>query len=46
MKKPECHDRMKQMVPTYDEDLIPAEMAGRQREIAHEAERTLGLRGA
>ena len=40
----EGHARMKQMVPTYDEDLIPAAMADRQRETAHQAERSLGLR--
>ncbi len=38
------YDRMKQMVPTFDEDLIPAESATRQKEVAEEAERTLGLR--
>ncbi|MEM6257358.1 MAG: malate dehydrogenase (quinone) [Planctomycetota bacterium] len=37
------HARMKQMVPTYDEDLIPAEMADRQRETAQQAELSLGL---
>ena len=42
---PEGHERMKQMVPTYDEDLIPAKMADRQRETAREAELSLGLRG-
>lgn len=36
--------RMKRMVPTYDEDLMPADMADRQRETSREAERTLGLR--
>ncbi|MFK7788163.1 MAG: malate dehydrogenase (quinone) [Phycisphaeraceae bacterium] len=41
---PDGHARMKQMVPTYDEDLIPAEMAERQREIAVYAEKSLGLR--
>ena len=41
---PDGHERMKQMVPTYDEDLIPAEMADRQRETATQAERSLGLR--
>jgi len=36
--------RMKQMVPTYDQDLIPASMAERQRAVALEAERSLRLR--
>jgi len=35
---------MKQIVPTYDEDLIPAAQADRQRSIAQDAERTLKLR--
>ena len=43
---PEGHARMKAMVPTFDEDLIPDEMADRQRETAHQAERSLGLRPA
>lgn len=38
------YDRMKQMVPTFDEDLIPAHMAERQREVAEQAELSLGLR--
>ncbi|MGB0768045.1 MAG: malate:quinone oxidoreductase, partial [Phycisphaeraceae bacterium] len=41
---PEGHERMKRMVPTYDEDLIPSDKADRQRAAAAEAERTLGLR--
>jgi len=36
--------RMAQMVPTFDEDLIPAASAARQREIATQAEQTLRLR--
>lgn len=44
LEKPACYDRLKQMVPTFDEDLIPAEMADRQRSIATQAERTLKLR--
>lgn len=38
------HARMKQMVPTYDEDLIPDDSADRQRSVAVEAEQSLGLR--
>jgi len=41
---PDGHARMKEMVPTYDEDLIPTEMADRQRETAAQAEKSLGLR--
>ena len=37
-------DNMKKMVPTFDEDLIPGEMAERQRTIAVDAERALKLR--
>lgn len=38
------HGRMKTMVPTFDEDLIPSDKADRQREVAFQAERSLGLR--
>ena len=41
---PGGYDRMKQMVPTFDEDLIPADKADRQRAVALEAEQSLGLR--
>lgn len=41
---PDGHARMKEMVPTYDEDLIPADKADRQREVAVFAEKSLGLR--
>lgn len=41
---PGGYDRLKAMVPTFDEDLIPADKADRQRQTALEAERSLGLR--
>lgn len=41
---PDGKARMKQMVPTYDEDLIPPSMAERQRVTAIQAEQSLGLR--
>jgi len=37
------YDRMKQMVPTFDEDQIDASKAQRQKAVAEEAERSLKL---
>ncbi|MEN8828953.1 MAG: malate dehydrogenase (quinone) [Lentimonas sp.] len=38
---PEGHNRMKAMVPSYDEDLTQPEMADRQRELSEEAFKSL-----
>tara|TARA_B110000438_G_scaffold246266_1_gene247717 strand:+ start:67 stop:1575 length:1509 start_codon:yes stop_codon:yes gene_type:complete len=39
----EGHQRMKAMIPSYDEDLTDPEMAERQAELNHNAMRSLGL---
>lgn len=38
-----CHERMKAMIPTYDENLIDAGMAERQATVAGEAMKSLGI---
>jgi malate dehydrogenase (quinone) len=40
---PEGHERMKAMIPSYDEDLTQPEMAERQRELSTEAFKSLNL---
>lgn len=40
---PEGHDRMKAMVPSYDEDLTQPEMAARQRELSQQAFKSLKI---
>lgn len=39
----EGHQRMKAMIPTYDEDLIQANMAERQAAVSHEAMKSLQI---
>lgn len=38
-----CQERMKAMIPSYDEDLIPAEKAERQKTLSQEAKRSLQI---
>ena len=38
-----AHERMKQMIPTYDEDLIEADMAERQASVSQEAMSSLDI---
>lgn len=37
------HERMKAMIPTYDEDLVRADMAARQEQVSKEAMKALEL---
>ena len=46
LSNPEGHARMKEMIPTYDEDIKLPEKAGRFREVSQRAEEILGLRKA
>ena len=45
LQEPDCHKRMKAMIPTYDEDLIQADMAERQASVNQEALKSLGIIG-
>jgi len=38
-----CRERMKAMIPSYDEDLTPAEKAERQKTLSQEAKRSLQI---
>lgn len=39
----DCHQRMKDMIPTYDENLVDAELAERQSKVSAEALSSLGI---
>ncbi|MCH2154790.1 MAG: malate:quinone oxidoreductase [Opitutales bacterium] len=43
LKTPEGHSRMKEMIPTYDEDLTQADQAEHQAAVSEDAEGSLGL---
>jgi malate dehydrogenase (quinone) len=46
LASPEGHSRMKEMIPTYDENLKDPENAARFQEISQRADELLGLRRA
>lgn len=43
LENPECHERMKKMIPSYDETLSTPQLAERQRTLSSEAFASLGF---